>query len=136
MVWAMMSYQGLSELHFVPRGQTVTADYYVEEVLKKTATSTMQQKEQKGPPTVVKLLPRMSEAIFQQDGAPAHNAAKTQVWCRSNLPEFWEKGVWPGNSPDLSPIENICSIVQGELDKMEPATSEKALVRSLQKAWS
>jgi len=36
--------------------------------------------------------------------------------------------VWPGNSPELSPIENIWAIVQGELDKMEPATSEQTLV--------
>ena len=135
MVWAMMSYQGLSELHFVPRGQTVTAEYYVEEVLKKAATSTMQRKKQKGSPTTVKLLPRMSDAIFQQDGAPAHNAARTQKWCRDNLPSFWEKGVWPGNSPDLSPIENLWAIVQGELDKLEPATSETTLVSNLQKAW-
>ena len=71
-----MSYQGLSELHFEASGQTVTTDYYVEEVPKKTATSTLQRKEQKGPPTAVKLLPRMSEAIFQQDGVPAHNAAR------------------------------------------------------------
>ena len=97
-----MSYGRLSELHFEARGQTATTDFYVEKVLKKTATSAMQRKERKGPPTVVKLLPKMSEAIFQQAGAPAHNAAKTQAWCRSNLPGFWEKGVWPGNSPDLS----------------------------------
>jgi len=67
----------------------------------------MQRRQQNGPPTTVKLLPMMSEAVFQQDGAPAHNAARTQEWCRANLPGFWEKGVWPGNSPDLSPIENI-----------------------------
>ena len=95
----------------------------------------MQRRQQNGPPTTVKLLPMMSEAVFQQDGAPAHNAAKTQEWCRANLPGFWEKGVWPGNSPELSPIENLWAIVQGELDKMEPATSEQTLVSNLQKAW-
>lgn len=136
MVWAMMSYRGLSELHIIPRGQTVTAEYYVEEVLKQTASSAMERTTQNGPPTSVKLLPRMSEAIFQQDGAPAHNAARTQEWCRGNLPGFWKKGVWPGNSPDLSPIENLWAIVQDELDKMGPATNETALVRNLQKAWS
>ena len=133
MVWVMMSYQGLSELHFVSRGQTVTAEYYVEEVLKKAATSVMQRMRQKGSPTTVKLLPRMTEAILQQDGAPAHNAARTQEWCRDNPPAFWEKGVWLG--PCLSRIENLWAIVQGELDKLELATSEKALVSSLQKAW-
>ena len=149
MVWAMMSHQGLSELHFVPRGQTVTAQYYVEEILKKSAASAMKRKRKTGPPTQVELqrkrktgpltqvelLPKMSEAIFQQDGAPAHHATSTRQWCRDNLPGFWEKGVWPGNSPDLSPIENVWAIVQNELDMMEPATTEKALIRNLQRAW-
>ena len=35
----------------------------------------------------------------------------------------------------LSPIENLWAIVQGELDKKEPPTSEKALVSNLQNAW-
>ena len=87
-VWAMMSHQGLSELHIVPRGQTVTAQYYVEEVLKKSAASAMKRKGQKRPPAHVKLLPKMSESIFQQDGTPAHHAASTQQWCRDNLPWF------------------------------------------------
>lgn len=135
LVWGMMSYRGLSDLHIIPRGQTVTADYYVEEVMKKTAASAMQRREENGPPTEVKLLPKMSRAIFQQDGAPAHHARKTQDWCRDNFPGFWEKGTWPGNSPDLSPIENLWAIVKEELNKMKPATSEKTLIQNVQVAW-
>ena len=41
MVWGMMSYRGLSDLHIIPRDQTVTAKYYVDEILSKTATSAM-----------------------------------------------------------------------------------------------
>ena len=93
MVWAMMSHRGLSDLHIVPRGQTVTAEYCVEEVLKKTATSAMNRKRQKGPPTQVKPLSKMSGTIFQQDGAPAHHAASTQQWCKTNPSGFREKGV-------------------------------------------
>ena len=48
MVWAMMSHQGLSELHFVPRGQTVTAQYYVEEVLKKSTESAISGRGRRG----------------------------------------------------------------------------------------
>lgn len=83
----------------------------------------MQRRKENGPPTSVKLLPEMFRAIFQQDGAPAHHARKTQDWCRGNFPGFWEKGTWPGNSPDLSPIENLWAIVKEELNKIEPATS-------------
>lgn len=95
----------------------------------------MERKRQKGPPTRVKLLSKMSDAIFQQDGAPAHHARSTQQWCRANFPGFWEKGVWPGNSPDLSPIENLWAIVKDQLDKMEPARSQETLIRSLKRAW-
>jgi hypothetical protein len=41
--------------------------------------------------------------IFQQDGAPAHNSKKTQNWLKKNLPEMWEKEVWPPSSPDCNP---------------------------------
>ena len=51
MAWAMMSHRVLSDLHIFPRGQTVTAEYYVEDVLRKTATLAMNRKRQKGPPT-------------------------------------------------------------------------------------
>ena len=44
--------------------------------------------------------------------------------------------MWSGNSPDLSPIENIWAIVQRELDRQEPATFDKALISSPQRAWS
>ena len=40
----MMSHLGLSYLLAVPRDQTVTAEYYVEEVLNKTAASAMKRK--------------------------------------------------------------------------------------------
>ena len=136
LVWGMMSFRGLSDLHIVPRSQTVTADFYVEEVMKGTAASAMRRRKENGPPTAIKLLPDMSQAIFQQDGAPAHNATKTQEWCRANFPGFWAKGEWPGNSPDLSPIENLWAIVQDRMDKMAPASSETALIRNLRSAWS
>ena len=43
-VWDMMSYRALSELHFIPVGQTVTADYYINEILDKTRLSAMNRK--------------------------------------------------------------------------------------------
>ena len=35
-----------------------------------------------------KMLKNMSDAIFQQDGAPAHNAKITQDWLRGKIDKF------------------------------------------------
>ena len=41
---------------------------------------------------------------------------------------------WPPNSPDLSPIENVWSMVQSLVDEYNPANKED-LIKSVRKAW-
>ena len=117
--------------------QTLTADNYVSKVLKKIAATTMQWKRENEPPTEVKLLPDMSRAILRQDGAPAHHGRKTQPqdWCPASFPDFWGKRTWPGNSSDLSPIENLWAIVKEELSKLSPASLEKVPFQNAQTPW-
>ena len=110
------------------------SDFYIQEVLKGTAASAMRRRKKNGPPSAIKLLPDMSQAVFQQDGALAHNATKTQTLCQVSISVFWAKGVRPGNSPDLSPIENLCAIVQHKADKMATATTEVNLIRDVRSA--
>ena len=45
-----------------------------------------------------------SPFTFQQDGAPAHTANKVQQWLRDNV-DFWDKSMWPPQSPDLNPLD-------------------------------
>ena len=47
-----------------------------------------------------------------QDGAPAHKANLTQQWLRDHDIPFIHREEWPGNSPDLNPIENFWDLLQ------------------------
>lgn len=135
MVWGGMTAQGLTELHVVPPKQTVNTAYYVSEILEGSLKPAIKRTRKTGGVTERKLVDPMSSAIFMQDGAPAHTAKRSQEWCEEHLPKFWGKGEWPGNSPDLNPIENLWALLKESLNQQEPATSLNQLERRLKKAW-
>ncbi len=55
-------------------------------------------------PFIRDLFPNKAPFIFQNDSAPCHTAKIYKEW-------FKYKGIdllpWPGNSPDLNPMENL-----------------------------
>ena len=84
-----------------------------------------------------KVLNDMEEAfpdgrgIFQHDLAPCHTA--------KNITKLLEEqGIqvldWPGNSPDLNPIENLWSILKSKLHKQDCTTQDK-LVSAIIDTW-
>jgi hypothetical protein len=54
---------------------------------------------------------------FQQDNAKIHLAHDTMTWLVSHGIELLE---WPPNSPDLSPIENVWSLLKRKLQNLFP----------------
>ena len=63
----------------------------------------------------------------------AHRAKSTKKWHQDRGVKLFEG--WPGNSPDLNPIENLWSQMK-HLQRHERATSIAGLKRIAQKVWN
>ena len=69
---------------------------------------------------------------LMEDGAPAHLAATTKQWYTQHGVKLF--GGWPGNSPDLNPIESLWSQMK-QLQSKERATSAAGLKKIASKVW-
>ena len=66
--------------------------------------------------------------IFQQDGATSHTAKESKAYLEKT--EMTLLPNWPPNSPDLSPIENVWSMVQELVDEYTSSNKED-LIKSV-----
>jgi transposase len=64
---------------------------------------------------------------FLQDGAPCHKTKKVMDWFKDQTIEVMD---WPGNSPDLNPIENVWSYMKNKLRKRPSPRSLSSSRRS------
>lgn len=88
MVWGMFSTQGVSQLHFVPSGQTVNAQYYRENILAKEGLEAIKRTRRTGSIIEKKLVSSMSKALFMQDSAPAHVTKDNYNWLDLNFQKY------------------------------------------------
>jgi hypothetical protein len=66
--------------------------------------------------------------IFQQDGAPAHNSKRTQEWLKANLPEVWEKEIWPPSLPDCNPLDYfVWGVAELQVNKAPYSTTDSLI---------
>ena len=77
MVWGGMTGRGVTSLHFIPQGQTVTAEYYITKILEKEA-SFLNRPSTTEEPVKRKLFMNKSSETFLQDGISAHTAKAVQ----------------------------------------------------------
>ncbi|GFX19502.1 transposable element Tcb1 transposase [Trichonephila clavipes] len=112
MVWGCMSSHGVGRLHNV-RG-TVKAMDYIEILQNKLL------------PTARDLFGNQSW-IFQDDNAPCHRAKVVQKWLKDHTVNRMN---WPGQSPDLNPIENLWFKIGYEISKKKPS-NKRELIEAL-----
>jgi len=70
--------------------------------------------------------------IFQQDGAPCHTAKVCKDWFRENRVKLLE---WPGNSPDLNPIENLWARLKKLVSQRRPSNKQE-LIEAIIHCWN
>ena len=117
MVWGGVSLMGSTRLAFVD-GSMDAAAY--QKILRTVLTPTA--KTFRGP------------WFFQQDNARPHVAKTTMAWFagQRTVPAPIQ---WPPYSPDLSPIENMWSVVEEDVNKTNPKTLT-SLKRNLTRCWN
>lgn len=73
-----------------------------------------------------------SSLFFQDDSAPCHRSRKIKLYKTNNNIYSLD---WPGNSPDLNPIENLWHILKRKVGRFQ-YKNKKQLVFMAKKIWN
>lgn len=117
MVWSVISGKGLGRLYVVEG--TMRQDQY-KQVLQNRLIPQLNDWFQDGP------------RIFMQDGAPCHTAKSVKKYLEDEKIPVLR---WPGNSPDMNPIENVWEFLKRELAK-EKITTKQFLIERIIHHWN
>lgn len=115
MVWGCFSAHGLGDLYFLPKGETMNAKKYLN-VLDESLINFM-------------IIHQCT--IFQHDSAPCHTAKSVKQWLGSKNIQLLD---WPGNSPDLNPIENLWMLIKKRVSAKN-CSSLDGLKNAIRHVW-
>jgi transposase len=117
MVWGCYSGEvGRGSLYFLPKNKTMNGERY---------KGVMEEN----------LIPFMNyhrAKTFMHDGAPCHRSKKVTEVLKKEKFSILD---WPGNSPDLNPIENCWSHMKRKLKEDHTITSVPKLMQAIKKMW-
>jgi transposase len=116
MVWGCFSAAGRGGLYFLPKNSTMNSETY-EKVLEDHLIPFMQIH---------------GTTRFLQDGAPCHASKRIKKFLADKAFEVID---WPGNSPDLNPIENCWSYMKEKLKNKDTGSIEK-LIKAIKVLWT
>ncbi|CAH1993541.1 unnamed protein product, partial [Acanthoscelides obtectus] len=117
MVCSVISYKGQGALYVVDG--TMNAEKY-QEVLETQLL-----------PQVKKWFNKREKPIVMHDGAPCHRAQKNTKFLAEKKVDILD---WPGNSPDMNPIENVWEFLKSEVTMKAPTTKQE-LINILNDTW-
>ena len=110
-----MSLNGTAGLFFLPTGTTMNGQRYLDLLKNKLELH----------------MAVHNCTVFMQDGAPCHRAKIVTQFLKPKKIRILD---WPGNSPDLNPIENLWSILKDKVSEKQP-TSAKMLEQAIKEVW-
>jgi len=115
MIWGCFSSFGRGRLHFVPKGTTINAVKY-RDILEDKLLLAMDTH---------------NTTIFQHDNAPCHAAKSVSQFLDRHKIQVLD---WPGNSPDLNPIENLWNVIKRKVRAKNPKTVDE-LKQAIVQVW-
>ena len=116
MFWGCFTYKGVGPID--PCEGMMNSQKYIE-ILRRRVI-----------PEMTKSFPE-SDGIFQQDKAPCHTSKAVKKFAEENRLKILD---WPGNSPDINPIENLWAIIKKRLRRKDCTTKTK-LIQAIIEVW-
>lgn len=117
MIWGAITATGRCGLHFLPKGESLKASGYLKIIQQKV-------------PSFMEI---HNTTILQHDGAPCHSAKLIKDWISASTFSLLQG--WPGNSPDLNPIEHCWNHIKACIDKHQ-CSSYSELIEKIKLVWT